>query len=289
MRLPQSLRVLLLLAPALVVILVLFAGGLVFGFMQSLNYFPIIGLHSFNFDAYRDAFADPAFRASLGLTFRVAFISTAVSAVLAVALALMLRSIRRGRRLFTFLFQLNLPIPHIVGAVSMLLLLSQSGLISRATHAAGITSTPASFPPLVNDKLAFAVIAEYVWKEVPFIGVVVLAALASGVEELEDVARTLGAGRWQRFRHIILPTITPAVLSISVIVFAFAFGAYEVPFLLGQPFPAVLPVLAYQNYTDVDLNSQPQAMAIAMIIAAIVTVLVFAYMQLSSRYLRRAR
>lgn len=289
MRLPQLLRIWLMLSPALAVILVLFAGGLFFGLLQSFNYFPVIGLNSFNLDAYGDTFSDPAFRSSLWLTLRVAFISTAVSAVLAVAVALMLRATRRGRQFFTFLFQLNLAIPHIVGAVSMLLLLSQSGLLSRVTHAAGITSTPASFPALVNDSLAFAVIAEYVWKEVPFIGVVVLAALAGGVEEFEDVARTLGAGRWQRFRHIILPTITPAVLSISVIVFAFAFGTYEVPFLLGQPFPSVLPVLAYQNFTDVDLNAQPQALATAMVIAAIVTVLVFVYMQLSSRYLRRAR
>lgn len=289
MRLPQGVRVALLLTPALSVVLLLFAGGLVFGLMQSLNYFPLIGLESFNFDAYRKVLDDPAFRSSLVLSLRIAFVSTFVSAALAVACALALRATPWGRRFFTFLFQLNLPIPHIVGAVAMLLLLSQSGLVSRITHAVGLTADPAAFPPLVADPWALGVIAEYVWKEVPFIGVVVLAALAGGIEEYEDVARTLGAGRWRRFRHVTLPLVMPAVLATSIIVFAFSFGAFEVPFLLGQTYPAALPVLSYQYYTNVDLAARPQAMAINMMIAVLVTALIAVYVFLSERYVRRRR
>jgi putative spermidine/putrescine transport system permease protein len=171
----------------------------------------------------------------------------------------------------------------------MLLLLSQSGLVSRITHAVGLTADPAAFPPLVADPWALGVIAEYVWKEVPFIGVVVLAALAGGIEEYEDVARTLGAGRWRRFRHVTLPLVMPAVLATSIIVFAFSFGAFEVPFLLGQTYPAALPVLSYQYYTNVDLAARPQAMAINMMIAVLVTALIAVYVFLSERYVRRRR
>ena len=113
-----------------------------------------------------------------------------------------------------------------------------------------------------------------------------LAALARGVGDYEDLARTLGAGRWKRFWHVILPLITPAIVSTSVIVFAFGFGAFEVPFLLGQPFPAALPVLAYKNFADVDLNARSEAMAIAMVIAVITAVAVFVYTWLSRRYVR---
>ncbi|MCB0090352.1 MAG: ABC transporter permease subunit, partial [Caldilineaceae bacterium] len=40
-------------------------------------------------------------------------------------------------------------------------------------------------------------------------------------DEYEALAQTLGANRWQRFRHVLLPLILPGVLSVSVIVLAF--------------------------------------------------------------------
>jgi putative spermidine/putrescine transport system permease protein len=288
-RLSQGMRILLLLSPALAVILLLFAGGLAFGFIQSLNYLPLIGQDTVNLDAYRQTFQNPEFVGSLWLTLRISLTATLLSAALAIASGLLIRATRIGRRLLTFIFQLNLPIPHLVGAVAMLLMLSQSGLLSRLVHAGGLTETPADFPALVADRWAIAITAEYVWKEVPFIGVVVLAALASGIEDYENAARVLGASRWQRFRYITLPLVTPAVLSTSIIVFAFTFGAFEVPFLLGRPFPTVLPVLAYRAYTDVDLAARSQAMAMSMVIAGIVTVLILFYMRLSHRFLRASR
>ena len=77
------------------------------------------------------------------------------------------------------------------------------------------------------------------------------------------------------------------MLSTSVIVFAFTFGSYEVPSLLGRAFPATLPVVAYQAYTDTDLTARPLAMAISVLIAVTVGVLVLAYMAMTERVLRR--
>lgn len=286
-RLPDAARPWLLLAPALLVITVLFVGALLFGVLQSLNYLPLIGLTEPNVEAYASIFGDPVFWESLGLSLRIAFLSTAISVVLAVATALLIFRTERGRRSITFIYQFNLPIPHIVGGVAMLLLLSQSGLFSRLAFALGLTDAPAGFPALTNDRWGFAIIAEYVWKETVFIGVVVLAALAGGVAEYEELARTLGASRWKRFWHVILPLITPAIVSTSIIVFAFSFGAFEIPFLLGQPFPAALPVMAFRAYTDVDLNARPQAMAISVVIAAIVALLVLVYTWIGRRYVRQ--
>jgi len=275
-----------LLTPALAVVTVLFMGGLALGFLQSLNYMPLIGKTDLNLDAYVEILNDRVFWESLRLSLYIAFVSTAISIVLAVATALLIFHTQRGRRVTTFIYQFNLPIPHIVGAVAMLFLLAQGGLLSRITFALGLTDAPADFPGLTNDRGAVGIIAEYVWKETVFIGVVVLAALARGVAEYEDLARTLGAGRWKRFWHVILPLITPAIVSTSVIVFAFGFGAFEVPFLLGQPYPAALPVLAYRAYTDVDLNARSEAMAISVVIAVITAVAVFIYTWLSRRYVR---
>jgi len=286
-RLPRGLRIALLLSPALAVVAVLFLGGFALGLAQSFGYLPFLDGWTWSLDAYRALAADPAVRASFGLTLRIALLSTAVSAVLAVAAALLLRATARGRRLLTLVFTANLPVPHLVGAVAMLLLLSQSGTVSRLSTAVGATDSTAAFPALTGDAFGWAILAEYVWKEVPFIGVVVLAALSRGVADLEDAARTLGASRWQRLRFVVLPLITPAVLSTSVIVFAFTFGSYEVPFLLGRPFPATLPVVAYQSYTDSDLTARPQAMAISVVIALGVGLLVLAYLRLSERVLGR--
>jgi putative spermidine/putrescine transport system permease protein len=71
-----------------------------------------------------------------------------------------------------------------------------------------------------------------------------------------------------------------------MLVLAFTFGAFEVPFLLGRRFPSALPVLSYRAYTDVDLNARPEAMAMSIIIAALVTVLVYAYQKITRIYLR---
>ena len=63
--------------------------------------------------------------------------------------------------------------------------------------------------------------------------------------------------------------LLPGLLGGAALVFAFAFGAYEIPLLLGANSPAALPVLAWRSYTDVDLAARPQAMAMALIIAVL--------------------
>ncbi len=275
-----------LLAPAIVVILLLFMGGLVSGFLRSLGYFPLIDLYDFNLDAYTTIFTDNGFIRSFLLTFHIAFTSTVIASILAVASATLLRPAFRGKRFVQFIFSLNLTIPHLVGAVGVLYLFSGSGLISRLATGAGLIDTPAGFPPMVNDPWAIGIIIQYVWKEIPFIGVIVLAILLSVGEDYESVARSLGANRWQAFRHVTLPLIMPGVVSASVIVFAFTFGAFEIPWLLGATFPKALPVLAFESYTDVDLAARPQAMAMAMVIAVMSSIMIFAYMKLSRRYIR---
>lgn len=282
----RRLTITVLLAPAILVILLLFMGGLITGFLRSLGYFPLIGLNDFNFDAYSIIFTDNGFIRSFILTFHIAFTSTLIASILAVASAMLLRPAFRGKRFVQFIFSLNLTIPHLVGAVGVLYLFSGSGLVSRLATGAGVIDSPAGFPAMVNDPWAIGIIIQYVWKEIPFIGVIVLAILLSVGEDYESVARSLGANRWQAFRNVTLPLIMPGVVSASVIVFAFTFGAFEIPWLLGSTFPKALPVLAFESYTDVDLAARPQAMAMAMVIAVMSSLMILAYMKVSRRYVR---
>ncbi len=279
----QTLRIWLLLTPALLVIGGLFLGGLLLGLVQSLGYMPLIGANDLSLRAYAEVLGSRSFLRSLLLTFHVAFTSTVLASALALGLALLLRQSFAGRRAMTFIFQLNLPIPHIVGAIALAQVLGQSGLLARVAALFGRIGDPGQFPALVFDRWGLGIIAEYVWKETPFIGVVLLSLLHALGPDYEDVARSLGASRWQRFRYVLLPLLLPGLLSTSVIVFAFSFGAFEVPFFLGVAFPQALPVLAYKSYADVDLNARPAAMAMSMIIAVLVTALALLYMRLGRR------
>jgi putative spermidine/putrescine transport system permease protein len=276
-------RIVLLLLPALVVIAVLFFGGLVIGVMRSFNYMPVIGLTEPDGAAYAHIFSDPDFYWSFLLTFYIAATSTVISAVIAVAAALLLRRRFVGRGVINFLFQLNLTVPHLVGAIGILYLFSQSGSFARLAAAVGVIARPAEFPALVFDPYAIGIILQYVWKEVPFIGVIVLANMQVIGEDYEAVARSLGASPRQAFLHVLLPMIFPGVLSASVIVFAFTFGAYEIPAVLGAHYPATLPVLAYRSYTDVDLAARPEAMAMAVVIAVLSAGLIALYLRVTRR------
>ncbi len=275
-----------MLMPVLSIIVLLFLGGLIMGLMQSFGYMPMIGKNEFSLDAYINILSDETFLRSLALTCWIGFASSTVATVLAIVCALVLRRDLAGKRIVTFIFQLNVPIPHIVGAIAVMFLFTQSGLIARMTHLVGLINEPADFPPVVYDRRAIGVILEYVWKMTPFTGIIVLAVLQSIGEDYEDLARTLGANAWQRFRYVLLPLIMPGVLRASILTFAFGFGAFEVPWFLGQRFPSALPVLSYRYYHDVDLDARPEAMAMSMIIAALIMVLILIYMKVTETYVR---
>jgi len=279
-------RIFMLLAPALLIIGVLFFGGLLIGIMRSLNYMPVIGLTQPNFDAYISIFTSREFYLSFLLSFHISFTSTVLSSILAIGAALLLRRQFLGRAVVNFLFQLNLTVPHLVGAIGILYLFSQSGSFARLAAEWGMIARPGEFPALVFDPYAIGIILQYVWKEVPFIGVIVLANMQAIGEDYEAVARSLGASRWHCFRYILLPMIFPGVLSASVIVFAFTFGAYEIPALLGANYPAALPVLAYRKYTDVDLAARPEAMAMGIVIALLSAVMLYLYVRYTRRRIR---
>ncbi len=71
------------------------------------------------------------------------------------------------------------------------------------------------------------------------------------------------------------------IIAASLIVFAFTFGAFEVPYLLGKTYPTILPVMAYNEYRDIELTARPVAMAINLLIALITAVFAALYLRLA--------
>jgi putative spermidine/putrescine transport system permease protein len=262
----------LLVAPALSVVVVLFGGGLVLGLMQSLTQLPAARTATLTFEHFANVLSDPDFLHSLMLTLYVSATSTASAAALSIISALVLVSLAKKYRLVHFIFQIPLTVPHLVIAVAVVFMLSPTGFFSRLAVKFGLIDSSAAFPLLINDRYAVGIILAYVWKEVPFITLMVLSVLRHSGVELLEVGRTLKAGPWQRFRYITLPTISPSLGAACLIVFAYTFGAFEIPFLLGQTYPMMLPVWAYKNYSDVDLLARPEGIATGIIIAGVIIV-----------------
>jgi putative spermidine/putrescine transport system permease protein len=273
-------------APALIVVVVLFGGGLALGLIQSLGHLPAAGLKSLSFKHFINVLGDPDFLQSLMLTLYVALSSTVIAGAISIAMAIFLISLSEKNRLIHFIFQIPLTVPHLVVAVALVFMLTPTGLFSRVIVKLGLIDSSAAFPLLVNDRWSIAIILTYVWKEIPFITLMILSVLRRSGFELLEVGRTLKAGRWQRFRYITLPIISPSLGAACLIVFAYTFGAFEVPFLLGQTYPMMLPVWAYKNYSDVDLLARPEGIATGLIIAAII-VIAIVFSQLMTQTARR--
>lgn len=264
----------MLLGPAVLVVGLLFIGGLILGVLQALGYVPGQGVAPLTVEHFRRVLADPELLTSFALTFYIAATSTIIAGLVSVALALTLVSLESRSRIVSFLLQIPLTVPHLVIAIAVLFLLTPSGLVARALSSLGLVADAASFPLLVNDRFGIGILAVYVWKEIPFITLMLLAVLKNTGKELVEVGAALRANARQRFFHITLPIITPVLAASGLIVFAFTFGAFEVPYLLGRTHPLLLPVWSYRNYSDIDLLARPEGIAIGLLIAAVIMIAV---------------
>lgn len=278
-----------LILPTFIILTLLFVGGFFFGILQSFGYFSVIDNSSdgISLDAYRVAFSSDVVRSGIILTFRVALLSTLLSTVVALAISLMISRTKRFQSILIAITQFNIPIPHVVAATGILLTFSQSGIISRLAYKLGFIDSTSEFPIITNDPFGYGIILSYLWKEIPFLCILILGALRGPVTQLDETAKTLGASYGYRLRKITLPYIFPSILSGTIIVFAFSFGSYEVPFILGEPYPSTVSVVAYQFYTNRDLAYRPVAMALATITSLVIGLLVYFYMKITQQESRK--
>lgn len=267
----------LLLLPALVVLGGLFLGGVVLGVLQSFGYFPLIGLNNFTLEYYTEMLSSPEFLDALGYSLYISIVSSVLAAVLGVFLAYQLAKLPKKHTLVRLIYKLPIIVPHIIATLLVFLFFTQSGLLSRILYNLGIIEQLESFPALVFDKKGIGIILVYLWKEIPFIALITYTVLKHINTSFEEVAANLGANNRQIFWHIYLPLSLPSIGSAVIIVFAFSFGAFEIPFLLGPTYPKTLPVMAYQRYISSDLMQRPYAMVIAVVLTVICIGLIYLY------------
>lgn len=264
------------LIPALSLIALLAGISIVYGISQSLGYLPFIGQETINLDAYHNLLIGPSrvarqFWPALGFSLWVSGASAVLAALGALLLVLLVPSRTTGHA-GGLIMHLNLAFPHLVWAIGLSLLLSQSGLVARVATLLGLIDAPADFPVLVRDSYGIGIILAYASKGVPFLALIALAIMRSQPEEYHLVAQNLGATPWQRLWHVTFPLVLPGLLAGALLVFAFSFGAYEVPAIVGVRFPRMLAVLALEFFLNADLHSRAEGMAISVVMAVVVLI-----------------
>jgi putative spermidine/putrescine transport system permease protein len=277
---PEWLQAYVLLLPAVSIIGLLFGGGLILAVLQSLGMIRVFPPAQLSLDAYRQALSHPELLSSILLTLTVAVITTVLSSLLSIALALLLRTASRWA---TIACQITLPIPHLVGVAGVWLLLAPSGFLSRILIAFGWIQSDQDMPLLINDLHYIGLFIHFLWKEIPFITLILLAVLRGINPSYEHQARALGATPWKCFWTITLPMMKTGILSASLFVFSYVFAAFEVPFLLGPTRPRTLPILIYREFTDTDIGKRPQAVVLGLILSLISMVILAAYLSVTNR------
>lgn len=218
------------------------------------------GLGRPTLDSWRALLRDPAFWDAARFSVRIALLATVLSVSAALAIALVLR--RRGTTLRA-LVALPVPVPHLLIAVVAVLWLAPGGLADRMLGALPVD--------LVHDPGGLGIVLVYVYKEAPFLVLLLLAAMGRGLLEREEATAVLGASSWQRMRWVIWPAVRGPLVVGGIVVAAFAVGAFDVPLAVGPNSPLTLAEYARQA-TQNDVLSGEGLQAAALLVTAAVSI-----------------
>jgi multiple sugar transport system permease protein len=213
---------------------------------------------------------DPRFWSSLALTLVYTASTVALQIVLGLSLALLVLQIPKGQAVLRIAAILPIVLaPVVVGLFWRTLVLAPDvGLVDVVTRALGL----GSHNWLGDPELALiSVIAIHTWQWTPFAFLVILASLASLPPDVFEAARIDRAGAWQRFRHITLPLIRPAIVIVVIMRTMVALSAFAAIFAAtgGGPGTAteILNLYAYRtSFAEFDLG---YGAALAVVLLAI--------------------
>lgn len=275
----------LLLAP-FIFLTIIFTLGVGNAFIQSLGYIPAFGMEDITFNYYKEVFSKPELFSSIKLSFYIATVSSVVAVLWGTLLCAFIISNKKTASKIISIVKLPIFVPHTITAFFVILFFSQSGFISRMFYIMGFIDTPEKFPMILFSKNSIGIIMGYLWKEIPFVAYFLFAFMANISETLGEAAENLGASKFKSFFYIILPLSVPTINKVFMIIFAFAFGAYELPFLLGTTLPKALPVQAYIEYIHPDLKHRAYAMALNGVVL-VITLMISSIYYIASKKMER--
>lgn len=259
-------------APALLlgVLLLPVGAGLAATLAPAFGYLPALGGTAWSLQPWRELFALPGLPGAVAATLRTGLTATALSLAAALALAVAARrpSVRRTAEA---IMAPLLAVPHAALAIGLGFLLAPSGWIARAVSP-GLTGW--QVPPdiaTVQDPWGAALVLGLCVKEVPYLLLMVLAALAQAdAASAQRVAAALGYGPWRAWGLVVLPRVWPQLRLPVASVLAFSLSVVDVALILGPGQPPTLSVLVLRLFGDADLARWFPACAGAVLLAALV-------------------
>lgn len=125
-----------------------------------------------------------------------------------------------------------------------------------------------------------------VWKNVGFTFIVYLAALQNVPQTLYDAAKVDGANRWQLFRSITVPMVSPTTFFLLIIGMIGAFQLFAEPYVMtrGGPAQATLSIVYYIYQNAFEFGRMGKATAIAWVLFAIIFSMTLVQIRLQRRW-----
>ncbi|NMO97169.1 ABC transporter permease [Paenibacillus lemnae] len=209
----------------------------------------------FTLDWYVSLFSNRYVMEALGNSLTVALVSTVVSTVLGTLAALSIRKwSRKGRAGLNGLLYLPVIIPDIIMGLSLLVLFSQMKI----------------------DPGKMTIIIAHITFSLSYVYVVVSARLANMGRQLEEAALDLGASRWQTFRHVTLPQISPGIIAGALIAFTLSLDDFMISFFVAGPSSTTLPIYIYGQVKR-GVSPEINALCTLLIIVSVILILLAQY------------
>ncbi len=214
------------------------------------------------------AVASPRVVASYQLTFGASFVAALVNVFFGLLVAwVLVRYPFPGKKFVDALVDLPFALPTAVAGIALTALLADNGWVGQVLQPQGI-------------QLAFnrnGIVIALIFIGLPFVVRTVQPVLEDAEKELEEAATCLGATRWQTFRHVIFPTIAPALLTGFAMAFARAIGEYgSVIFIAGNMpmISEITPLIIIGKLEQYDYAGATAVAVVMLVISFILLLLI---------------
>jgi molybdate/tungstate transport system permease protein len=205
-----------------------------------------------------DTLRDADVIVSLGLTFYTAAWATLLALLSGVPLAYILaRHDFPGKYWVEGIVNLPIIVPHTAAGIALLMVFGRQALLGRALGAAGLRFTDEA-PGIVVGMLFVGL---------PFLVNTAREAFALVDPELEQMAQTMGATRWQAFAHVALPLAWRGVAAGAVMTWGRSVSEFGAVIILAYH-PKIIPVLVYERFVGFGLAAATPV-AVILILAAL--------------------
>lgn len=258
-------------SPKFLLILLTFPvlGGLISVLLPALGWAPVLNQYDVGLHGFYALLHTPG----LGQMITLSITSGLISTLLALIMTLMILAAFFNSVWLNYIQRLLGPIlviPHAAAAIAVGFLIAPSGMISRllSPWLSGWELAPQGMFP--HDAYGISIIVGLTLKELPFLLLMALGALAQPefgkkLRQQHKVALTLGYCSITAFFKIILPSLYPLLRLPILAVLAYASASVEMPLILGPNTPPTLAVAIMQWFNDVDLNLRLKASAAALL------------------------